>query len=303
MRMLTRILLVSLVAPGLIAGRAAAESSEGGAFKLPAYGARAWGMGGAFIAIANDESAVDWNPAGIAHAGRVLGASYLQLMEGISAGQSQLVFAMPLTHARQETGAATHAAGIMLTNFSADVAGDETYSENYLRVAYAFTPEPLVSFGLGLSGFMSSSGVDGFDAWGTAIDFAGELSLSETWTLALVGRDLFSRYSYDDGHNYKKEPEYIVGAARQGSRLTLEADVVRSYGNWSRVSAGAETEYFFSHVALRGGVAWLSSSEPRTIPSFGVSVKVDRLTLHYGASIDDDEALGNTHRVSLAVRI
>jgi hypothetical protein len=156
---------------------------------------------------------------------------------------------------------------------------------------------------LGLSGFISESRVDGFDAWGTAIDFAGELSLSAKWAVAVVGRDLFSRYTYDDSHDYKKEPEYIVGVARQGSRFALEADVVRAYGNWSRVSAGAETEYFFSHVALRGGVEWLSSSEPRTIPSFGLSVRADRLTLHYGASIDDDEALGNTHRFSLAVRI
>ena len=298
-----RIIAVVLALAIAVAGRAAAESSQGGAFKLPAYGARAWGMGGAFVAVADDESAVDWNPAGIAHAGRVVGASYLQLMEGVSAGQSQLVYAMPLTRSRQETGAATHAAGAMLTNFSADISGGETYSENYLRLAYAFTPEPLVSFGLGISAFMSSSGVDGFDAWGTAVDFGGTLSLSQKWRVALVGRDLFSRYNFDDGHDYKKEPEYIVGVARESGPLALAADVVRSYGNWARVSAGAETEYFFSHVALRGGVAWLSSAEPRTIPSFGVSVKVDRLSLHYGASIDDDEALGNTHRVSLAVRI
>lgn len=297
-------LVLALALAAALPARTVAESSQGGAFKLPAYGARAWGMGGAFVVLANDESALDWNPAGMADAGRVAGASYLQLVEGVSAGQSQLVFVMPLTNARQETGAATHAVGAMLTNFTVDVAGsDETYSENYLRVAYAFTPEPLLSFGLGLSGFMSESGVEGFDAWGTAVDFAGELSLSSKWAVALVGRDLFSRYTFDDSHDYKKEPEYILGIARQGSRMALEADVVRSYGTWSRVSAGVETEYFFSHVALRGGVAWLSGGEGRVVPCFGVSVRVDPLTLHYGASIDDEEALGTTHRVSLAVRI
>ncbi|HEU4930207.1 MAG TPA: hypothetical protein VFU38_10300, partial [Candidatus Krumholzibacteria bacterium] len=208
MRPLAFTLILALAAVAALPARTAAESSQGGAFKLPAYGARAWGMGGAFIVLADDESAVDWNPAGLAHAGRAAGVSYLQLMEGVSAGQSQLVFVMPLTRARHETGAANHAAGAMLTNFTADVAGsEETYSENYIRVAYAFTPEPLISFGLGLSGFMSSSGVDGFDAWGTNVDFAGELSLSRKWAVALVGRDLFSRYTFDDGHDYKKETE------------------------------------------------------------------------------------------------
>ncbi len=303
MRNLGVSITLAMASLAALCGSAAAESSEGGAFSLRAYGARAWGMGGAFVVLANDESALDWNPAGLSHAGRVAGASYMQMVEGLSAGQSQLVFVMPVTGARLETGAAPHAAGAMLTNLSTDVAGGETYAENHLRLAYAFTPEPLVSFGLALAGFVSSSGVDGFDAWGTSVDFSGELSLSRHWALALVGRDLFSRYSFDDGHDYKKEPEYILGLARQSGRLAVEADVVRSYGDWTRISAGAETEYFFSHVALRGGVAWLSSGESRTIPSFGVSVRLDRLTVHYGASIDDEEALGNTHRVSLALRI
>jgi hypothetical protein len=145
MKIRALIMMLVLAVVAAWSGRAAAESSQGGAFKLPAYGARAWGMGGAFVVLADDESAVDWNPAGLAHARRAAGASYLQLMEGVSAGTSQLVFVMPLTDARHETGAATHAVGAMLTNFTVDVAGsDETYSENYLRVAYAFTPEPLV---------------------------------------------------------------------------------------------------------------------------------------------------------------
>jgi hypothetical protein len=286
---------------------ARAESSHGGAFRLPAYGARGWGMAGAFVVRVDDESAVAWNPAGLATAPRAIGASYVQLVEGVTAGQSQLVFTMPISHVRNDgSGSARHAAGVMLTNFSADVAGGESYSENYLRLAYAFTPEPLVSFGLGFTGFESKSGVEGFDAWGTSFDLTGTLSLSRTWSVALAARDLFSRYSYDDGTDYDLEPQYIVGLAWLRDRhFAVEGDAVRSYGGWSRAALGVETEYFFSYVALRGGVAWLNSGESRTVPSFGVSVRAfaNRLTLHYGASLDDEDALGNTNRVSLAVRI
>ena len=285
------------------APRVRAESSQGGAFQLPFYGARGWGMAGAFVARVDDESSIDWNAAGLGHASRTAGASYFQLVEGISVGQSQLVYTMPLGTTRHETGVARHAAGAMYTNLSTDVAGGESYSENHVRLAYAFTPEPLVSFGIAASGFMSRSGVPGFDAWGTSFDISGTLSLSRAWSLAAVARDAFSRYSYDDARDYEKEPQYMTGLSWQGSHVAAEVDVVRSYGAWTRVSAGAETEYFFSHVALRGGVAFLSGGESRSIPSFGVSVRANRLDVHYGASFDEEEALGNTHRISLAVRI
>jgi hypothetical protein len=298
------LLIAALVAiPG---ARVRAESSPGGAFRLPAYGARGWGMANAFIVRADDESAVDWNSAGLASARRNAGASYVQLVEGASVGQSQLVFTMPLSKDRHETGAVRHAAGAMFTNLSADISGGESYHENHLRLAYAFTPEPLVSFGIGISAFMSSSGVPGFDAWGTSVDFAGKLSLSQAWSLAVVARDPFSRYTYDDGRNEKKEPQYVLGLAWMGNdRLSLEADIVRSYSTVTRASLGVESEYFFSHVALRGGIEWLSPGDERTVPSFGASVRAwsDRLTLHYGARLDTEDAFGTAHRFSLAIGI
>jgi hypothetical protein len=304
--MKTRALIFAAIVSAVAPAGVRAESSQGGAFLLPAYGARGWGMAGAFVVRADDESAVDWNPAGMATAPRTVGASYLQLVEGVSAGQSQLVFTMPLSTARDELNSARHVAGAMLTHFSADIIGGESYSENHLRLAYAFTPEPLVSFGLAASGFLSSSGVDGFDAWGTSFDVTGKLSLSRAWSTAVVVRDAFSRYSYDDGHDFKKEPNYILGVAWQReSHLAVEVDVTRSYGGWTRLAFGAETHYFYSYVALRGGLAWLTSDELRAIPSFGVSVQAlsNRLALHYGASIDEEEAFGITHRASLAFRI
>lgn len=305
MKTLTKILLVAMVCTALWPVHARAESSQAGAFRLPAYGARGWGMAGAFIVIADDESAVDWNPAGLARTPRTAGASYLQLIEGVTAGQSQLVFTMPISRERQESGTARHVAGAMLTHLGVDVAGGESYSEDYLRLAYAFTPEPLVSFGIAASGFLSSSGVQGFDGSGTSFDFTGRLSLSKSLSTALVARDVFSRYTYDDGRTHEKEPQYILGLAWYTPHLAFEGDVVRSFGDWSHVSVGAESVYFFSHVALRGGISWLSSGESRAIPAFGISARAfsNRLTLHYGAALDEEDAFGRTHRMSLAVRI
>ncbi|MDH4037047.1 MAG: hypothetical protein OEX18_01540 [Candidatus Krumholzibacteria bacterium] len=295
---------IALLALGGWAPHARAESSTGGAFLVPGYGARAAGMAGAVSAVIDDEGAIDWNPARLGLVTRTLGASYVQLVPGASLDQADLAFVTPLCAV--ERGVAKHAAGVMLTNLSADIAGLESYSENHLRMAYAFTPQPLLSVAIAGKLFFSQSGVSGFDAWGSSVDFAGYLSLSEHWDAAVVGKDLFSRYSFDDGSDAHKESSVVVGVATSRVRvLTLSADAVRQYSTWTRGLLGAETDYIFSHIALRGGVAFHAAGESRTTPSFGASLRAfdTRLVVHYAATVDDEQAFGTTHRFTLAVRL
>jgi hypothetical protein len=286
---------------------ARAESSQGGAFLLSGYGARVWGMGGAGVALVDDESALDWNPARLSLAPRALGASYVNLVQGTSIGQSQVVFVTPFGHAASEENTISrHAGGVMFTNLNADVLGGESYSENHLRVAYAFSPEPLVSVAIAGQVFFSNSGVSGFDAWGTGVDFAARLSLSPKWEMGIVGRDAFSRYTYSDGRDYDKERQYVIGVSTHAVRgVALSADVVRSYSMWSRAVLGAETDYLFSFLSIRAGLTFREAGESRSAAAFGASVRAfsGRLTLHYGANLDTETAFGTTHRVSLAVRL
>ncbi|HEX5131738.1 MAG TPA: hypothetical protein VFX92_04525 [Candidatus Krumholzibacteria bacterium] len=286
------------------AAPARADSSTGGAFILPGYGARAWGMAGAVSAVIDDESALDWNPARISLAARSLGASYVNLVPGASLGQAQLAFVMPLS--QPANGVATHAVGAMFSNLSADIAGGTSYSENHLRAVYAYTPQPLVSVAIAGQAFFSRGDIGGFDAWGTSVDFAGRLSLSKNWDLGAVGKDMFSRYSFDDGRDSHKETSVVLGiATRRIPMVTLSADVVRQYASWTRALFGFETVYLVDHLALRGGLAMNRAGESRTAVSFGASLRAwnARLVVHYGATLDDETAFGTTHRVSLGVRM
>ena len=288
------------------ASRARADSSLGGAFLLPGYGARAWGMAGAIAARIDDESAVEWNPAGMSRAHRSAGLAYVELVPESFVTQAQATFVMPFGPPPDpETGVSHHAAGAMFTNFNADLGDGFTYQENHLRLAYAWSPQPLASFGFAGSVFYSQSDVANFDGWGTAFDLGGRLSLTQDWTFALVGHDVFSRYSYDDDRDYKKETQYVVGLARQDLYgVDLEVDVVYVHEGWHRALFGAETQYIFGYVALRGGVGMLSAGDARTTYSFGASARAaDRLFVHYGAQIDEEDAFGTMHRFSLAVRL
>jgi len=290
----------------LAAGLARADSSLGGAFMVPPYGARAWGMSGAVIARIDDESAVDWNPAGIARCPRTAGVGYVELVPDAFVTQAQAVYVHPLGHDRNaETGVIRHAAGAMLTNLSADVGAGQSYVENHVRLAYAYSPQPLVSLGIGAAAFFSKSGVSGFDGWGTSIDFAARLALTSSWSFAVIGRDAFSRYSFDDGRDSTKEPQYVVGVAHSSRRgLDVEVDLAYLNEGWLHTMVGAETPYLFNYVALRGGVMLRSVGEARTTYSFGTSVRAaERFFVHYGANLDDEDAFGTVHRFSLAVRI
>ncbi len=274
-------------------------------FNLPRYGARAWGMAGAVIARIDDESAMDWNPAGISESARGAGVSAVELVPEAFLTQAQAAFVMPLGHTRNaETGVSRHAVGAIYTNLSADVGAGQTYSENHVRLAYAYSPQPVITFAFSGRVAFARTGVDNFDAWGSSVDMAVKLRLSRAWSIAAVGRDVFSRYSFTDGHDDRIDNEYALGIAHHvPGAVDLEADVAYIHDGFLHTMVGAETPYIFGRVALRSGITLLSSGEGRERYGFGVSVRaLDQANLHYAANIDDENAFGTTHRFSLGVR-
>lgn len=298
------VLVCALAALSLAAPRARADSSRGGAFNLPRYGARAWGMAGAVIVRIDDESALDWNPAGMAEATRSAGLSAVELVPDAFLTQAQAAYVMPLGHSRNpETGVTRHAAGAMYTNLSADVGGGETYSENHVRIGYAYSPQPVITFAFAGHLAFAKSGVDNFNAWGTGVDMAVKARLTRTWALALVARDVFSRNTFEDGRDDHNEREYAVGIAHRATGdIDIEANFVYVHDGWLRTLVGAETPYLFDRVALRSGVAIRSAGEGRLEYAFGLSVRATgRVLVHYAATIDDEDAFGTVHRLSLAV--
>lgn len=76
-RLLTRAGLALIIAVHVASGPASAQSFE-------VLGTRAAGMGGAFVAVADDATAVYWNPAGLA-----LGGSYFGLVLDNNLGQAE----------------------------------------------------------------------------------------------------------------------------------------------------------------------------------------------------------------------
>lgn len=285
---------------------ARADYSEGGAFRATSFGARAWGMAGAAVATVDDEGAVYWNPAMMTYLqSSRFGASYINLVSGLTAWQSQVAYARvlkpgPVTDDGRQL--ARHAVGAIYTNVHLDLQGGSSYDENMLRLAYAFTPDYFVSIGAAFEVLTSSSEVSNFGSLGSSLDASARLLLTEHLRMGFVLRNIFSRVSYENGSDVKRQRSAVLGFAYDGYNFaTIETDLVYDHGALGRAIVGAESKYILGHLALRGGLLLNNAGERRYIPHFGFGFRFSHLLLHYNANLDHTRAFEDTHRFSLSL--
>ena len=284
---------------------ASADFSVGGSFAAPGYGARAWGMGGAAIATLSDESAVYWNPAMLGTIeGKNAGAAYSNLITGVDAAQSWIGYAQSIRAGEAEEPGlefAAHAAGILYGNLMLELADGQSYRENTLRVAYAYTPVYFMSFGISAAGLLTTSDIQNFGGNGTSIDIGLRLALTAEMTAALVVRNVLSQLSFDDGTSISLPEAVQLGLSwRPRGNLVIEGDLESKYGGLARaILGGAYTAY--DVLTVRGGIAALTSGENRTVPHIGAGLKLRGFHFDYSADFDSDEAFDTSQRVSLGL--
>ncbi|UCH84060.1 MAG: hypothetical protein JSW50_16800 [Candidatus Latescibacterota bacterium] len=302
------ILTIVVISGCIVASSAFAGYSRGGSFVAPGYGARAWGMGGAAVAIGSDEGATYWNPAllSLMHRGR-LGFTYVDLVPGAEAQQSYLAYARGINHGNADEpglGFSTHSFGILYGNLSLELSDGQRYTENTLLAGYAYSPDYFWSVGASLGLLLSTGDLGELEAKGTTITVGFRIELLETLTFGAVGRNLFSQIMFDSGENYALQRSLTLGFAYRASEIfVVEADMVGAYGGVARLVLGGEAALFSNRLMLRGGISAVTTGENRSIPHLGIGVKIRRVFVDYNANFDTEEAFDKTHRFSLAIEL
>jgi hypothetical protein len=195
---------------------------------------------------------------------------------------------------------ARHAVAVILGNLSLKTSSGEGYTENTLRLSYAYAPDYFVSVGVSFTMLLSTSDLDAFGSKGTAIDIGLRMKLARHLTVAAVVRNGFSRLDFDDGAQFALPRSLTLGVARTFfDSFTIEGDAIASHGGISRLVLGGEYVGFSGLLWLRAGAAAMLAGESRSIPYFGMGVEVRRIRLDYNANLDTEDALSDTHRVSL----
>jgi hypothetical protein len=304
----TRIFAILLAAAAMLhAGSARAGYSDGGGFSAPGYGARSWGMGGV-IAIPTGEEAIFWNPGQLAVLNdNRLGFSYINIVPGAKAYQSQIAYAHVLKRGTEnEPGLSynKHVVGALYENLSIELSEGESYSENSLRLAYAYSPAYFITVGATFSVMGTSSDIVSFGSSGTAIDVGGRIAVGPGITFAMTVRNALSQLEFDDNLNLSLPRSYTWGLAyTRIPNTALEGNVEAKFGEFSRFVLGGEYQVYSDILSVRGGLSALTAGEGRSVPHMGIGIQYERIRVDYNANFDSEDAFDTTHRFSLGLSL
>ena len=279
--------------------------TSGADFMTIGVGARALGMGQAFMAVDSgaDANAVNWNPGALGFVDKAnVTASYNSLF--VDENQGFVGYAAPLSQNRGVWGAGVNY--LSVSNIQARAGDtenpDSTFSnENYAaNASYANTLGDSLSLGGSLKYVHVS--LNGLSENAMAADFGGLLRTPvENLTVGAALLNLGTNIGPDS-----MPLTFKGGAAYKmfGSKLLLASDVdwleTERVAYWS---LGAEY-WVCPNLAVRGGYQFGHGADQLQSEfvglGIGLGLKFSRFTMDYAFLPYGD--LGNTHRVTLGLR-
>jgi hypothetical protein len=255
-------------------------------------GARALAMGGAFVAVADDATAVCWNPAGLA-----------QLGDTRLAGMSTDLFGLGITH--QYVGAVTSFAnlGIGLGWERASIDGQVVDGTGGLGASFTWTEQAIIGSlatnvmdiamaGANVKYYLADSGL-GDSASGFGFDLGLLVSLGDMFVIGVNAMDLAgSSIEWDGGATDVVSGVYKAGLAMKlaDDMLILAADVDFDGSALGDTHVGVEFNVI-DELALRGGVVLTDSFQDYY---FTVGAGINVAGLYVDAAYILEETLGNT---------
>ena len=255
-------------------------------------GARALAMGGAFVAVADDATAVCWNPAGLA-----------QLADTRLAGMSTDLYGLGITH--QFVGATTSFANLgiglgwerasidgQLTEAGGELGGAFTWVENAIIGSLATNVMDVAMAGANVKYYMADSGL-GDSATGFGFDLGLLVSLGDMFTIGVNAMDLAgSTVEWDSGATDIVSGLYKAGLALNlaDNKFVLAADVDFDGTDLSETHVGMEFQ-LIDELALRGGVVLTNNFQDYYL-TVGAGINV--AGLYVDAAYILEETLGNT---------
>jgi hypothetical protein len=255
-------------------------------------GARALAMGGAFVAVANDATAVCWNPAGLA-----------QLGDTRLAGMSTDLYGLGITH--QYVGAVTSFAnlGIGLGWERASIGGQVVDGSGGLGASFTWTEQAIIGslatnvmdiamVGANVKYYLADSGL-GDSASGFGFDLGLLVSLGDMFVIGVNAMDLAgSSVAWDGGATDVVSGVYKAGMAMKlaDDMLVLAADVDFDGSSLGDTHVGVEFQVI-NELALRGGVVLTDNFQEYY---FTVGAGINVAGLYVDAAYILEETLGNT---------
>ncbi len=274
-------------------------------------GARAEGMGGAFVAVADDATAVYWNPAGIA-----TGATFdLQVSKGDSnlfVGAALPVLGVSYYRTEEVTGLPTVSGSPDRQTGGSGEVHVRTLSTTNFGVTVVQTVVP--GLVVGTTARVVKGAIEGFDGRTTVDLDAGAMVSAWDLRFGLTARNLRQPEFQTEGGMVRMTRQFRVGAALAPRALpsgihgpfslAIDADLTTTpdiRGDRRTVAAGGEYWLGKGMAGVRGGVRWSTLGDSRRALSGGISVRLPRSVHAEGHMTKHNECEGNEWSVGARI--
>ncbi len=333
------ILLVFVTASAAFAQLFVSDVSKKGTTAAPflsiAQGARATAMGGAFVSISDDQSALYWNPAGLAktngfgvifdHTKWLADVDYNFLAASYNLGDLGVIGLSFTTSNYGEMNVTTieEPNGTGETFSARDVSFSLAYAINLTdNFCIGFNPKVVYQslWKMGATAFAMDIGIQyktpfaGIILAAAITNFGTKMQLSGNSNLILVDLDLTS------GGNNDQIPAYLETASwslplnfrvglgytaefNEQNKLTVAVDAMHPSDNYECVNVGAEY-LFMNLIALRGGYSSLFQKDAEGGLTLGVGVKqeiIGNLGLRFDYAYQDFGRLKDIQKFSVGI--
>jgi hypothetical protein len=307
MRKVSLVVVMALIALGSAAPYAAARGvgTSAADFFKTSLSTRATGMGGAFVAVADDLSSMEWNPAGLSLlAPNILNASFEHLFSFADVEYEEITLGQSLG---DNYGGGAQILYRHMPDIDNDLEDEQPLKAWDLAgvLGYGFQLSNF-SVGLNLKFFQTRLGEN--NLYGEAVDlgflvFFMERKISLGVAILNLGPDVNNDSlplnirgggAYKDAFGENKEHALVFGLELNqplDNKLNLEAGAEYWYRSMFGVRLGYKQQM---------GGNDLQSDNPAERISFGTSVRWSDLQLDYAFVPYAD--LGNTHRLTLTAR-
>ena len=264
-------------------------------------GTRAEGMGGAFVAIADDSSAVYWNPAGIA-----TGTTFdfqVSVAKGstVFVGAAMPVFGLSYYRVHEAAGLPTVSLPGSRQNEGSGEVRVRPFTTSNVGVTVVQTVVP--GLVIGATTRLVTGGVETFESRTTADIDAGAMVSAWDIRFGLTARNIREPEFETESGVVRMQRQFRVGAALAPRSLptgvhgpfslALDADLTTTIGPFGRRrGAAVGGEYWLARglVGVRGGVRWSTLGDSSRAFSGGITVKLPRSVYVEGQMTKADES-------------